>query len=168
MAGNPVTYNILQQAELIGAVQFVGANSIGPQILMTLPNVLVKSGAAINLIHDEWGNLVLEGEVLANIVTGSFGTITHPDGTIISPNINGYYIGKGIVSWQALGAAGFTDLGNVSSFEITPQIKTLPHYSARLGIKTKDAEVVQEKSCQIKLTMDEFTAVNLQIVLLGV
>src|SRR6202035_3914691 len=96
----PQTFQILQQAELIGSIQFVGANAIGPQLTIILPNVLIKSSAAINLIHDEWGELSMEGDVLANISTGSFGTWTSPDTTLVSPNINGYYIGKGIVSWQ--------------------------------------------------------------------
>ena len=165
--GAPVTYQILQQSQITGSLQFQGANAVGPQLTLSLPNVLIKPSAVINLIHDEFGQLMLEGEVLANITTGSFGSITHPDGSIISPNILEYYIGKGIVSWQTLGAAGFTDLGNVPSFEVTPNVKTLPHYSSRLGIKTKDLEVVHEKSCTVKLTMDEFTATNLQLVLLG-
>lgn len=163
----PVTYNILQTAQLTGALQFVGANAIGPKLTMVLNNVLIKSAAAINLIHDEWGQLALEGEVLANIATGSFGTITHPDSSQVSPNTGEYYIGKGIVSWEAAGTNQFIDIGNVSSFEFTPNVKVLDHYSSRLGIKTKDLSVVQEKSATVKLTMDEFTAFNLQLVLLG-
>jgi hypothetical protein len=159
--------NILQQNQTIGALQFVGANSVGPQLTILLPTVLLTPAKAFGLISDEWGQFELEGEVLANITTGSFGTVTTTAG-VASPNVANYYVGKGVVSWEPQGGGGFQDLGNVAKFEFTPEVKLLDHFSARLGTKVKDLSVVLEKSAKVSLTMDEWTLANLQIALMGV
>jgi hypothetical protein len=122
----------------------------------------------MGMIHDEWGQLHLDGEALADITTGSFGTLTHPDSGLVSPIIDAYYIGKGIVSWQGASDITFRDLGNVPTFEFTPEVKKLDHYSSRLGIKTKDDSIVVEKSAKVKLIMDEWTAENIKLVLMGI
>lgn len=158
--------NILQQSQALGALQFVGANSVGPQLTIVLPTVLLVPSKAFSLIADQWGEFELDGEVLAN-PTGSFGTVTETGGQP-SPNVANYYVGKGVVSWQPQGGGSYQDLGNVSKFEFTPEVKTLDHFSARLGIKVKDLAIVLEKSAKVSLTMDEFTLANLQIALMGV
>jgi hypothetical protein len=166
--GTPVTYQILQSGQLQVGVQFIGANSVGPQLTMTLPRVLITPAASLNMIHDEWGQLTLDGEVLVDITTGSFGTIVHPDSGATSPLPDEYYIGKGIVSIQQATDTSYIDVGNVPQFEFTPEVKKLDHYSSRLGIKTKDKTVVQEKAAKLKIVLDEWTARNLQMMLMGV
>jgi hypothetical protein len=164
------TIQILQSAQITGSLKFVGANSVGPQLTMILDSVLLTPGATLGMIHDEWGQLTLEGEVLVNISTGSFGTIVHPDGSVISPNVDEYYIGKGAVSWKELtpvADTNYIDIGNVPIFEFTPEIKRVDHFSSRLGVKTKDKSVVQEKSAKVKVVMDEWTAKNLQLAVMG-
>lgn len=161
------TMNILQAQQLTGALQFVGSNSVGPQLTIVLPHVLITPGnQAIGLIADQWGEFQLTCEVLVDITTGSFGTITTPDGQT-TPNVDNYYVGKGIVSWQGTGDNAYRDLGNVSKFELTPDVKTLDHFSSRLGTRTKDKTVVLEKSMKVGLTMDEWTLDNLKLILMG-
>jgi len=84
-----------------------------------------------------------------------------------SPDIRNYYVGKGIVSFKKDGEEEFRDLGNVPTFEFTPSISTLDHFSHRVGVKTKDRTVVLEKSGKIKLVMEEWTAQNLALALIG-
>lgn len=151
---------ILQVDQLLGEVGFTGTNSVGAKLQITLPKVLISPSKALSMIGDGWGEIELDGEVLVDITTGSFGQFTL-NGEQAQPNVANYYIGKGIVSWNG------ADLGNVSKFEFTPQVKLLDHYSSRLGIKVKDLSVVQEKSAKLLITMDEWTTANLQLVLMG-
>jgi len=161
------TFNVFAQSEIIGKVKFVGGNDIGPQITMELNKVMFRPANAIGLIQDEWGQLTLTGEVLVDD-TGIFGTITHPDTGMTSPLVDAYYIGKGIVSlWIEPDDIAFRDIGNVPTFEFTPNITTLAHFSSRLGVRTKDLEVIQEKSASLNIVMEEFTYQNLMLVLMG-
>jgi hypothetical protein len=85
----------------------------------------------------------------------------------ISPSTDNYYVGKGKISFKATGATTFRDLGNVTELETTPNLTTLEHFSSREGVKKKDKEVVTEKKMTVRLVMDEWTADNLAMVLLG-
>ena len=160
------TFNILAVPELIGQVKFVGGNDIGPKIEMTLNKVMFRPANAIGLIQDEWGQMELTGVVLVD-ETGVFGTITHPDTALVSPLVDAYYIGKGIVSIQLEGESTFRDIGNVPVFEFEPDITTLAHYSSRYGVRSKDLEVVQEMSANLNLTLDEWTHANLLLAFMG-
>lgn len=87
--------------------------------------------------------------------------------TNTSPNVDNYYSGKGIVSIQLAGATGYRDIGNVPEFEFEPSIERLDHFSSRTGVKTKDRSVIIQKSGKLRVVMDEWTADNLSLVLLG-
>ena len=84
-----------------------------------------------------------------------------------APNIENYYIGKGKVSFKKTGESEYRDLGNVTTFELTPNLTTLPHFSSREGVKTKDRTVVTEKSLTVRLVTDEWDVENLRLALLG-
>lgn len=84
-----------------------------------------------------------------------------------SHNIKNYYIGKGVVSFQLNGTGTFRDIGNVPVFEFTPTLETLEHFSSRAGVKTKDRTVVISKGGTVKMGMEEWTAHNLAMALLG-
>jgi hypothetical protein len=161
------TMNIFAQNEIVGKVKFVGGNDIGPQITMELNKVMFRPDAAIGLISDEWGQLTLQGEVLVDD-TGIFGTITHPDTAMTSPLVDAYYIGKGVVSIQLEADVAYVDIGNVPTFEFTPAITTLPHFSSRYGVRAKDLEVITEKSASINIVMEEWTHHNLMLAFMGV
>ena len=85
----------------------------------------------------------------------------------VSPSTENYYVGKGKISFKAVGSATFRDLGNVSSLETSPNLTTLEHFSSREGVKKKDMEVVTEKKMTVTMVMDEWTADNLAMMLLG-
>jgi hypothetical protein len=162
----PGTFNIFGADQIVAKVKFTGANAIGPSIEMELLNVMFRPNAAVGLIHDEWGQLTLTGEVLAD-ATGIFGTVTHPDTTLVSPLVDQYYIGKGVVEIQTETDVAYRDIGNVPTFEFTPAVTTLTHYSSRHGVKVKDLEVINEKAASLNIVMDEFTYENLKLALLG-
>jgi hypothetical protein len=163
----PGTMNILGANQLIGKIKFAGANAIGPQISMQLNNVMFRpSNTEYGFIQDEWGNLQVTGECLVDS-TGIFGTITHPDTTLVSPLTSQYYVGKGIVSVALAGAVIWTDVGNVPVFSLTPNITVLTHYTSRLGIRSKDLEVIHEKQMTLTMHMDEWTYTNLTFALMG-
>lgn len=68
------TNNILDLANLTGQLVFTGTNDVGPKKIMTLPNVILFPNAKIDLIGEQWGELELQGLVLGDPTTGSFGT----------------------------------------------------------------------------------------------
>ena len=90
--------------------------------------------------------------------------------TDLSPNVDNYYVGAGIVKWQA-GPTGYADpyrdLGNVSKFEFTSTPTRLHHYSSRVGVRFRDLSVVTQVEATVAMTMDELTAANLAMALLG-
>jgi hypothetical protein len=85
----------------------------------------------------------------------------------VSPSTDNYYVGKGKLSFKAVGEVAFRDIGDVSSLETTPNLTTLEHFSSREGVKKKDKEVVTEKKMTVAMVMDEWTADNLAMALLG-
>jgi len=87
--------------------------------------------------------------------------------TLTSPNVDNLQVGKGIVSFQKTGEVTFRDMGNVSSLTITPDMTTLEHFTSRLGTKSKDLTVVLEKKGTVKITMEEITAHNFALMVLG-
>src|SRR3972149_8091761 len=80
-----------------------------------------------------------------------------------APNIENYYIGKGKICFKKTGEPECRDLGNVTTFELTPNLTTLPHFSSREGVKTKDRTVVTEKSLTVRLVTDEWDVENLRL-----
>ena len=83
-----------------------------------------------------------------------------------APSIDNYYIGKGVVYWTPEGGVE-RDLGNVPEFEFTPELEKLAHFSSRLGVRTKDREVVVEKSATLRIVMEEWSLQNLVMALMG-
>jgi hypothetical protein len=84
-----------------------------------------------------------------------------------SPDIRNYYIGKGTVEFLKDGDTEFVLLGNVPSFEFTPDLEKLEHFSSQEGVKSKDRTVVISKKGTITMVMEEFTAFNLALMLLS-
>jgi hypothetical protein len=84
-----------------------------------------------------------------------------------SPDVGNYAIGKGFVLFQPEDAATFYHVGNVPSLTITPKITTLEHQSSMSGTRTKDQTIVLEKSADIKMQMEEITAQNIALLMLG-
>jgi hypothetical protein len=85
----------------------------------------------------------------------------------VAPSTDGYFIGKGIVVFKPEGATKFRALGNVPEFEFTPSTDTLDHFSSQSGVKTKDKTVVLSKGGELRIVMEELTANNLAMLVLG-
>lgn len=90
------------------------------------------------------------------------------EGSLESPNIGNYYIGRGILSIKLLGEEVYTDCGNVPTFEFQAKVTQLDHYSSRTGVKVKDFTAVIEISGSLTIVMEEFTARNMGFALLGI
>lgn len=82
-------------------------------------------------------------------------------------SINNYTVGKGIVSIKKTGDVTFTDIGNCPTFEFTPEVTKLDHFSSREGVKTKDLSVVLEKKGTLKIVLEEFSVENIALAILG-
>lgn len=89
------------------------------------------------------------------------------EGSLLSPNIGNYYVGKGIVSIQVLGEPAFVDCGNVPQFEFQAKVTNLDHFSSRTGVRVKDFTAVIEISGMLTMQMEELTARNMGFALLG-
>ena len=72
--GNTVI-DIFSRNAFEGELKYEGTNEIGPQMDIDLFKVAFKPGKSLNPISDEWGNIEIEGEALANDL-GKFGTWT--------------------------------------------------------------------------------------------
>jgi hypothetical protein len=71
-----ISIDIFTNAVIQGAVKFVGKNDIGAQATVIFPLVQFTPSKALALIGSTWGTIDLAGDVLADPVTGSFGTCT--------------------------------------------------------------------------------------------
>lgn len=83
-----------------------------------------------------------------------------------SPDVSNYGILKGTIKFTPTGGAQ-RDLGNAPEVELTPEIEKLDHFSSRTGVRSKDRSVVLEKSMTLRVVLDELTAENIAMLLLG-
>jgi hypothetical protein len=163
----PGTADIFAAGTILAKIKFTGANDQGPQLVIELSNVMLRPGNPIGLIADAWGQLHLTGEVLADD-TGSFGTVTHPDTSLVSPLTSMYYLGKGVIEVQTEADIAYRDVGDAPVFEFVPAVTTLPHYSSRHGVRIKDLEILHEKAATLNLVLEEWTYDNLKLAFLAV
>jgi hypothetical protein len=89
------------------------------------------------------------------------------EGSLVSPNIGNYYIGKGEVYIKLLGESKYTACGNCPQFEFQAKVTQLDHYSSMTGVKVKDFTAVTELSGTLTIVLEEFTARNIGFALLG-
>lgn len=81
--GSPVVTPIGTDAEVRGAIRFIGANTIGVTYQVDLYDVSVRPNGALAWLADaDWSEMVLEGTVNADPVSGKFGDIQE-----ISPGV---------------------------------------------------------------------------------
>jgi hypothetical protein len=84
-----------------------------------------------------------------------------------APNVDNYFIGKGVVKFKPDGTSEFVHLGNCPEVEWTPNLDVLDHFSSMVGIRAKDRKVVREKSATVRIVMEELTPDNLGLALMG-
>lgn len=87
--------------------------------------------------------------------------------TDISPDVDNYFVGAGILKWKGPNDVVYADMGNCSKFEFTITATRLKHFSSRSGIRRKDRDVVTQVDAMVALTLDELTAKNLGLAMLA-
>lgn len=83
-----------------------------------------------------------------------------------APNTGNYIVGKGNVYFTPVGGTR-RHLGNCPTFEIELGIEELEHFSSMSGVRTKDLIVIIEKSATVRMSLEEWTAENVAMALLG-
>lgn len=163
------TMELFQQAEYVMAFKFVGNTSRGQNLTVILPEVLIIPAGAFNMVGDDYAKLDIEGEVLANETTQSFGTLTHPDTGVVSPLKELITISRGICSVQVVGRdSGYRDVGEVPSAIIDPKATKKDYWSNRGPRRSKIVSSVDSIEVSFKMTMSELSFENLLIALSGV
>ncbi len=89
------------------------------------------------------------------------------EGSLTSPNIGNYYIGKGNVYLKLLGESVYTHVGNCPTFEFLAKVTKLDHFSSMTGVKVKDFTAVTEISGSLTMILEEWSARNIGLALLG-
>jgi len=87
--------------------------------------------------------------------------------SLFAPDTDNYFVGKGVVMFKPDGDDHYHFLGNVTEFEFSPTLETLDHFSSMAGVKSKDKTVVLQKGGELRMVMEELTARNLAMFLLG-
>lgn len=85
----------------------------------------------------------------------------------VSPDIRNYTVGKGKVYFKGVDESDFRAVGNCPTFEFTPEVEKLEHFSSMEGVKVRDRTVIISKKGTLKIVTDEFTMVNLALAVLG-
>jgi len=86
---------------------------------------------------------------------------------IVSPDVQNLAVGKGFILFKPDNEPDFYHVGNVPTFTFTPKITTLDHFSSMEGTRLKDLSITLEKSGEVKMDMEELTARNLAMLVLG-
>lgn len=86
---------------------------------------------------------------------------------VSSPDVSNLAVGKGFILFRPDDAADFFHVGNVPTFSFTPKVVVLDHFSAMAGTRFKDLTIITEKSGEVKMDLEELTAQNLGMLLLG-
>lgn len=84
-----------------------------------------------------------------------------------SPNTENYFIGKGNVYWMGSEETVWRHLGNVPEFEVSLTIDKLDHFSSMEGTRKKDRSIVREQGGTVRMVLEELTAQNLELALMG-
>ncbi len=89
-----------------------------------------------------------------------------------SPNIGNYVVGRGIgyvklVAPSLSPDVDYVDVGNITEFTFLVKPTRLEHYSSRVGVRKKDMVVVTEVAATLTMILEEFTARNLGMAVLG-
>jgi hypothetical protein len=90
-----------------------------------------------------------------------------------SPNTGNYLVGRGIGYVKLIPPTlnpdpAYVDCGNITEFTFQVKPTRLDHYSSRVGVRRKDLTVVTELAATLTIIMEEFTARNLSMALLGI
>lgn len=83
-----------------------------------------------------------------------------------SPNVDNYYVGKGILyiaDFPGAGAPSWIDLGNCPRLEYEPTEQVIEHYSSRNKAREQDDETVIMSGYNLSFILDEISVKNMQL-----
>jgi hypothetical protein len=86
---------------------------------------------------------------------------------VTSPDVGNLAVGKGFILFKPTDQSSFFHVGNVPTFTFTPKATVLDHYTAMAGSKIKDLSIITEKSGEVKMDLEELTAQNLAMLVMG-
>ena len=86
---------------------------------------------------------------------------------VSSPDVSNLAVGKGFILFKPNDQLNFFHVGNVPTFTFTPKVTTLDHYTSMAGSRIKDLTIITEKSGEVKMDLEELTAQNLAMLLMG-
>ena len=90
---------------------------------------------------------------------------------ITIPNVQNYAVGKGVVSWttdpNGTVSPTWVDLGNISSFQLQMNAKTLEHFTSRQGVKSRDQLIPYEFTGTLKFKIEEIIPANIAMAFMG-
>ena len=91
----------------------------------------------------------------------------------VSPNVGNYVVGRGygmvkLIPPSLNPDATYQDAGNITEFTFQVKPTRLDHYSSRVGVRKKDMVVVTELAATLTMILEEFTARNLAMAVLGI
>lgn len=84
-----------------------------------------------------------------------------------SPDPINTFIGAGIVKWKGSADSDYRDLGECSQFQVTGTVSRKEFWTKRTGIRRKARSVVLEESLTVNMKLEEITADNLALFLMG-
>lgn len=84
-----------------------------------------------------------------------------------APNVDNYFIGKGVLQAKFDGESVWRYVGNVPEMEMSPTLESLDHFSSMEGVRSKDKTVILSKGGTLRIVMEELVARNLAMFLLG-
>jgi hypothetical protein len=54
----------MSESTIIGALRYVGTNTVGKRVQLDLPRVAFKGGSALQMVSHEWNQFERTGEIL--------------------------------------------------------------------------------------------------------
>lgn len=84
-----------------------------------------------------------------------------------SPDVRNLVVGSGSLYHLPEGGSSWLHLGNVPQFEFKMKTRTLDHHAPVNGIKVRDYSWTVELEAEVEIIMEEMTAQNLQLLMLG-
>jgi hypothetical protein len=86
---------------------------------------------------------------------------------VSSPDVSNLAVGKGFILFKPTDQSSFFHVGNVPTFSFTPKVVVLDHFTAMAGSRIKDLTIITEKSGEVKMDLEELTAQNLAMLVMG-
>jgi hypothetical protein len=84
-----------------------------------------------------------------------------------SPDIRNISVGAGYIEFMPEGDSVFHHVGNVPNFQFAIKTDTLDYYVPADGVRVKAYSYTTEQQAEIEIEMEEITAQNLALLMLG-